>query len=236
MLRASRAHLADVGESYFEHMRFAFLVGALAAGAGLACMLHALVPGLCQTTCSRTVRSLYKLLDDRSQLAAVVADNGPLILFVLLTGLSCVTAMALAIWTAGTLIGLIVIPQAFALPLIFLSQNPGLERSPPDLCTAVAKGAHGARASVTFDSERLGRWQGTHGQPQPRHEKRADGRHRGLRPHEIGASRRCGSAAKVTKVTSADGRGEPRRLAPRREIRRFSAGDGSREGEGDGRR
>lgn len=127
MLQASRAHLAEVGESYFEHMRFALVVGALAAGAGLACVLHAIVPALCQTTCSRTVRSLHNLFDDRSRLAAVVADNAPLILFVLLTGVSCVTAVALAFWTAGTLIGLIVIPQAFALPLIFLSQNPGLE-------------------------------------------------------------------------------------------------------------
>ena len=33
MLQASRAHLADVGETYFEHMRFALLVGALGVGA-----------------------------------------------------------------------------------------------------------------------------------------------------------------------------------------------------------
>ena len=44
-----------------------------------------------------------------------------------LTGISCVTAIALVICTAGTLVGLVVIPQAFALPLIFLSQNPQLE-------------------------------------------------------------------------------------------------------------
>jgi hypothetical protein len=127
MLRSSRAHLAEVGESYFEHMRFAFLVGALAAGAGLACMLHALVPGLCQATCSRTVGSLQRLFADRGRLGAVVAENSALILFVLLTGVSCVTALALAVCTAGTLIGLVVIPQAFALPLIFLTQNPQLE-------------------------------------------------------------------------------------------------------------
>ena len=133
MLRASRAHLADVGESYFEHMRFALLVGALAAGAGFACMLHALVPGICQTTCSRALASLQRLFADRSQLSAVVTENSPLMLFVVLTGVSCVTALALAICTAGTLIGLVVIPQAFALPLIFLSQNPGLEPAPAPL-------------------------------------------------------------------------------------------------------
>jgi Family of unknown function (DUF6356) len=127
MPRASRAHLTEVGESYFEHMRFAFLVGALAAGAGLACMLHALVPGLCQTTCSRTVASLQRLIADRSRLSAVVTENSALILFVLLTGLSCLTALAVALCTASPFIGLIVLPQAFALPAIYLLQNPGLE-------------------------------------------------------------------------------------------------------------
>ena len=127
MLQSSRAHLAGVGETYFEHMRFAMLVGALAVGAGLACMLHAFVPGVCQTTCSRTVASLQRLFADRSQLGRTVAENSALIIFVVLTGVSCVTAVALAIFTAGTLVGLVVIPQAFALPLIFLAQNPGLE-------------------------------------------------------------------------------------------------------------
>ena len=127
MLRSSRAHLADVSENYFEHMRFAMLVGALAVGAGLACMLHAIVPGICQTTCSRAVASLQRLFADRSQLGRMVSENSALILFVVLTGVSCLTALALAICTAGTLVGLVVIPQAFALPLIFLSQNPALE-------------------------------------------------------------------------------------------------------------
>ncbi len=127
MLQSGRAHLAEVGESYFEHMRFALMVGALAAGAGLACMLHAIFPAICQTTCSRTVDLLQRLFSDRNQLGRTVTENSALILFVLLTGLSCVTALALAICTANTLIGLVVIPQAFALPLIFLSQNPGLE-------------------------------------------------------------------------------------------------------------
>jgi hypothetical protein len=127
MLQSCRAHLAGVGESYFEHMHFAMLVGALAVGAGLACMLHAVVPGICQTSCSRAVASLQRLFADRSQLGSTVAENSALIIFVVLTGISCVTAIALAICTAGTLIGLVVIPQAFALPLIFLLQNPALE-------------------------------------------------------------------------------------------------------------
>ena len=127
MLNSSRAHLAEVGESYLEHMRFASLVGALAVGAGLACLLHAIVPGACQTTCSSVVASLQRLFVDRTELGRTVSENSALILFVVLTGISCVTAIALAICTAGTLVGLVVIPQAFALPLIFLSQNPQLE-------------------------------------------------------------------------------------------------------------
>lgn len=127
MMTESRAHLAQAGETYAEHLRFAATVGTLAIGAGLACLLHAVVPGLCQTTCSRTLASLQALLADRSQLRAAAQDNGALLLFVLLMGISCVTALAVAICTAGTLVGLIVIPQAFALPLIFLTQNPDLE-------------------------------------------------------------------------------------------------------------
>ena len=127
MLKSSRAHLADVGETYFEHMRFALLVGAIAVGAGLACVIHALVPGVCQRTCSRAVASLQRLFADRRELDAIATENSALIIFVLLTALSLITAVTLAICTAGTLIGLVVLPQAFALPLIFLSQNTDLE-------------------------------------------------------------------------------------------------------------
>ena len=127
MLKSSRAHLADVGETYFEHMRIALLVGAIAVGAGLACLIHALVPGVCQRTCSRAVASLQRLFADRRELDAIATENSALIIFVLLTALSLITAVTLAICTAGTLIGLVVLPQAFALPLIFLSQNTDLE-------------------------------------------------------------------------------------------------------------
>lgn len=129
MFRSSRAHLSEVGESYLEHMRFASLVGMLALGAGLACLLHALLPGLCQRTCSRTVDSLQRLFADRSQLNRVRDENSALITFVALTMLSCVTAVVIAISTAGTAIALIALPQAFALPLIFLSQNSQLEEA-----------------------------------------------------------------------------------------------------------
>src|SRR6476469_4074526 len=127
LLKASRAHLAEVGETYFEHMRFALVVGALGVGAGLACMLHAIVPALCERSCSRAVASLRRLFADRSLLEPVMAENSALLIFVVLTGISLVTAVAVAICTAGSWIALFVIPQSFTLPLVFLSQNRGLD-------------------------------------------------------------------------------------------------------------
>jgi len=127
MLQASREHLQGVGESYFEHMRFAMLVGALAIGAGLACVLHAIVPAVCPSTCSRTVASLQELFADRGRLPQVVGQSSGLLIFVALILVSLVTALAVAFCTGTSAIGLVVIPQAFALPLIYLSQNRGLD-------------------------------------------------------------------------------------------------------------
>jgi hypothetical protein len=127
MLHASREHLAGVGESYFEHMRFALLVGGLAIGAGLACVLHAIVPAVCPSTCSRTVNLLQNLFADRRRLPDVVAQSSGLLVFLILVLISCVTALVVGFCTAMTAIGLVVIPQAFALPLIYLSQNRELE-------------------------------------------------------------------------------------------------------------
>jgi hypothetical protein len=36
MIARSRGHLADAGEPYFEHLRFAMTVGLMALAAGLA--------------------------------------------------------------------------------------------------------------------------------------------------------------------------------------------------------
>lgn len=126
MLKTSKAHLAQVGESYFEHMQFALLVAIMAIGAGYACLIHAIVPALCPHSCSRTLGLLQRLFADRSQLRSVANEASSVILFVTLSALSTLTAIVVAYWTAGTLVGLVVIPEAFALPLIFLSQNPDL--------------------------------------------------------------------------------------------------------------
>jgi len=62
MVRASKHHLAQVGESYFEHL-FAALGFSLAlAKASFACGLHALIPALCTSTASRSVAELQSKL------------------------------------------------------------------------------------------------------------------------------------------------------------------------------
>ena len=65
MIGASKRHLGDAGESYFQHLRFATKVGAVAIGGGLACIVHALVPGLFTNTGSRAIARLNQLIDKR---------------------------------------------------------------------------------------------------------------------------------------------------------------------------
>jgi hypothetical protein len=58
MKRFFTEHPATVGETYGEHFAFAISVGGRMVGGGLACMLHAVLPELCKTTGSRTIREL----------------------------------------------------------------------------------------------------------------------------------------------------------------------------------
>ena len=53
------AHPRSVGESYLEHLRTAARFGSAMVAAGMACLLHALVPALFERTGSRTVKRLY---------------------------------------------------------------------------------------------------------------------------------------------------------------------------------
>ncbi len=58
-------HPASVNESYLEHMRFALGFGFWLGVAALAALVHAVVPGLCQTTASRIIRKLHARIDGR---------------------------------------------------------------------------------------------------------------------------------------------------------------------------
>lgn len=53
------AHPRSVGETYFSHQRMAFAFAGRLFAAGAACFVHALVPGLFQTTGSRSVAFLH---------------------------------------------------------------------------------------------------------------------------------------------------------------------------------
>jgi len=66
----SRAHLRGAGESYLRHLRFAANVAALMIAAGLACLLHALVPGLFPDKASRAVRRLNAAFENRAEAEA----------------------------------------------------------------------------------------------------------------------------------------------------------------------
>jgi Family of unknown function (DUF6356) len=127
VLKSSREHLTQAGESYFEHMRFALLVGAMTVGAGLACIIHAIVPALCTTSCSRTVVLLQRLFADRSQLGAVSSECSGVLIFVLLMAVSSLTAVVVGGAAGLGFFGVLLVLQAYALPMIYLSQNPGLD-------------------------------------------------------------------------------------------------------------
>jgi hypothetical protein len=58
MLGLFTKHPASVGESYFQHLRFAWGTGFKMLVGGSACFVHGLMPFLCTTTGSRTIRSL----------------------------------------------------------------------------------------------------------------------------------------------------------------------------------
>jgi hypothetical protein len=52
-------HPESVGESYGEHFLVALSFGATMMAAGLACVIHALVPGLFVRTGSETIARLH---------------------------------------------------------------------------------------------------------------------------------------------------------------------------------
>ena len=52
-------HPRSVGESYGAHLMVAGRFGATMIGAGVACLIHALVPGLFASTGSRAIGRLH---------------------------------------------------------------------------------------------------------------------------------------------------------------------------------
>lgn len=60
-------HPREVGESYGEHFVAASRFGLRLMGAAGAAFVHALVPALCKTTASSTVRRMAAELDGRAE-------------------------------------------------------------------------------------------------------------------------------------------------------------------------
>ena len=54
-----RDHLAEIDESYFEHLRIAFTFGARMVTGGLACIIHAILPFTFQKTGSKCITKLH---------------------------------------------------------------------------------------------------------------------------------------------------------------------------------
>lgn len=129
MIAASRAHLDAANESYFQHMRFAATVGAMAVAAGLACLIHALIPALCTRTCGLTIGRLRTVFDDRRTLPAITAQTSGAITFVCLLAFSAIIAgvqFAYGPYLTGIPLALLTL----GIPTAFLLSNPELDALP----------------------------------------------------------------------------------------------------------
>ena len=127
MIEQSKAHLREAGETYGEHLACAFTVGLMAVGAGLACVIHALVPALCRQTCSATVRELCRLFENRGELEQVRGQASGAMVFAGLISLSAFASAPLLIAARGDWWSWVIAALSFAIPAVFLSTNPQLE-------------------------------------------------------------------------------------------------------------
>jgi hypothetical protein len=69
MFAGSREHLDETGLAYLPHMGVAFGIGTSLIRAGLACLIHGIVPGAFTDTASRTIRRLHESLGSRRHTA-----------------------------------------------------------------------------------------------------------------------------------------------------------------------
>ncbi|HWU55783.1 MAG TPA: DUF6356 family protein [Rhizomicrobium sp.] len=59
------SHPHQAGESYFQHQRIALSFALPLLGAGVAAMVHAIVPGLHERTAGDIIRKLHGRLQER---------------------------------------------------------------------------------------------------------------------------------------------------------------------------
>ena len=130
MIRRSKQHLVEAGETYFEHLSFAATVGLMALAGGLACLIHAIVPGLCTRTASRTIGLLNELLADRRRVAEIRGQSIEAIAFAGLIVAAAAISFALLMTAVPVPLAATYGAIALALPITLLLSNPELEASP----------------------------------------------------------------------------------------------------------
>ncbi len=59
------SHLKEINETYFEHLRFAMWMGVRMVFAGVACILHSIMPEILITTASDTIKTLNQEMHER---------------------------------------------------------------------------------------------------------------------------------------------------------------------------
>lgn len=59
-------HLDEVGETYWQHFKFAASIGLVMLIAGFLVVLHAIFPFAFKRTGSEVIKSLHDLLEDRN--------------------------------------------------------------------------------------------------------------------------------------------------------------------------
>jgi hypothetical protein len=123
MISGSKAHLRENGETYVEHLRFAATIAMLSIGAGLACLIHALVPALCTTTASRTIRHVTALLGKRDELDHTRAEASELLAFLFLLMLSVAVVVPLWLMPIPVIVRIAYSLLALAIPLTLLMTN-----------------------------------------------------------------------------------------------------------------
>jgi hypothetical protein len=65
MRRLFLEHPRQAGESYLQHQRTASSFALPLLGAGLAALVHAVIPGFCERTAGDMIRKLHGRLPDR---------------------------------------------------------------------------------------------------------------------------------------------------------------------------
>lgn len=67
LVRIIHEHPRELGVGYFEHMRGALSIAGSLLGGGIACAVHAVVPGVFTHSASRCIAHLHALTQGRGR-------------------------------------------------------------------------------------------------------------------------------------------------------------------------